>query len=162
MAMPKIVQLHDENNKKYYPKIKNDTMVVGLNQRQYVSSTTTTKVEFNYINFSYGNGLEFYNNGIKIGKGISKIKVDLTLWLEAYSGYSVWLLYKNTNTQLTYNLFPELSTEREWRTGNSFAYVDVDEGDIIYAYVRFNVADSSNNVAGHYQNSCLMGVQVIG
>lgn len=160
--MSKVIQYIDENKKKIYPKVKNDYILVNLNQRQYVASDSRTKVNFNTVLDYHGNGLELYNGGVKIGKGISKIRVDLTLWLEAYSGYSAWFLYKNTNTQLTYNLFPELSTEREWRTGNSFAYVDVDEGDIIYAYVRFNVADSSNNVAGHYQNSCLMGVQVIG
>ena len=158
--MSKVIQYIDENKKKIYPKVKNDYILVNLNQRQYVASDSRTKVNFNTVLDCHGNGLELYNGGVKIGKGISKIRVDLTLWLEAYGGYSAWFLYKNSS-DLTYNLFPGFSSGEIWRTGNSFVYTSVEEGDVIYAYVRFSVANPSNNIAGNYQKSCMMGVQVI-
>ena len=141
--MSKVIQYIDENKKKIYPKVKNDYILVNLNQRQYVASDSRTKVNFNTVLDYHGNGLELYNGGVKIGKGISKIRVDLTLWLEAYGGYSAWFLYKNSS-DLTYNLFPGFSSGEIWRTGNSFVYTSVEEGDVIYAYVKFSGANSSN------------------
>ena len=158
--MPKIIQFHDIDNEEHYPKIKNDFMVVNLNQRQYNTNTSNTKINFNTVLDSNGDGLTLYNGGIRIGKGIPKIRVDLSLWIEAYNGYSSWMLYKNDDTMLTNNIFPGYTTE-VWRTGNAFAYVSVKEGDIIYTYVRFSVANSNNNIAGNYSKSCLMGVHVI-
>lgn len=160
--MSKIVQLLDKDNQNVYPKIINDYILVNLNQKQYkyITNNSNAKVNFNTVLDCHGNGLELYNGGVKIGKGISKIRVDLTLWLEAYGGYSACFLYKNSSN-LTYNLFPGFSSGEIWRTGNSFVYTSVEEGDIIYAYVRFSTANSSNNIAGSYGNSCMLGVQVI-
>ena len=149
ITMSKIVQLLDKDNQNVYPKIINDYILVNLNQKQYITNNSNAKVNFNTVLDCHGNGLELYNGGVKIGKGISKIRVDLTLWLEAYSGYSAWFLYKNSSN-LTYNLFPGFSSGEIWRTGNSFVYTSVEEGDIIYAYVRFSTG-----------NSCMLGVQVI-
>ena len=54
--MPKIVQLLDKNKENVYPKIKNDFMMINLNQRQYITNTDNTKVNFNTVISSSGNG----------------------------------------------------------------------------------------------------------
>lgn len=158
--MPKIIQLQDKNKNKIYPKIKNDFMMINLNQEQKNTTTNIFKVNFNSVLLSYGDGLEFYNNGIKIGKGIKKVRVDLTLWLEqTASGYASFHIYKNGN-EITYNL--NQNTGVVWSTANSFAYIDVTEDDVIYAYVRFSEANSTfNRISGFYHNSCNLAVQVI-
>ena len=67
--------------------------------------------------------------------------------------------YKN-NQEMTYNL--NKNTGAIWSTGNSFLYISVNEGDVIYAYVRFADADNNlNRIAGFYANSCNLAVQVI-
>lgn len=135
-------------------------MVINLNQEQKNTTTTIFKVAFNNVAITNSNKLSFYDNGIKIGKGISKVRVDLTLWLEQKSNsYAAYYIYRN-ETMLTYNLTQNMSIA--WSTGNAFAYADVNEGDIIYAYVRFSDADNNlNRIAGFYANSCNLAVQVI-
>ena len=157
--MTKIIQLQ-KKEEKFYPKIRNDYILLNLNESQDVNTTSNTKINFNNIIDSHGTGLSLSNGGVKIGKGISKIRADLTLWIEAYNSYSAYFLYKNSSN-LTYNIFPKFSTGETWRTGNSFAYTSVKEGDIIYGYVKFSSANANNKVNGNYQNSCVLGVQVI-
>ena len=158
--MPKIIQLQDKNKNKIYPKIKNDFMMINLNQEQKNTTTNIFKVNFNNVVLSYGDGLEFYNNGIRIGKGIKKIRADLILWLEQTpSSYASFHIYKNGN-EITYNL--NQNTGAVWSTANSFAFIDVVEGDVIYAYVRFADANSTfNRISGFYNGSCNLAVQVI-
>lgn len=159
--MFKIVQLQDKNKNNIYPKTKIIYMFINLTQRQYISDTKNTKVNFNEVLSLCGNGLEFYNNGIKIGKGIKKIRADLSLWMESTgTSYSEWHIVKNSSN-MTSGIFPNPNGGELWRSVNSFAYIDVSEGDIIYAFARFNVANSSNNIAGNYSYSCNLGVQVI-
>ena len=135
-------------------------MVINLNQEQKNTTTTIFKVAFNNVAITNSNKLSFYDNGIKIGKGISKVRVDLTLWLEQKStSYVSYHIYKN-NQEMTYNL--NQNTGAVWSTGNSFSYITVSEGDVIYAYVRFADADNNlNRIAGFYANSCNLAVQVI-
>ena len=137
-------------------------MIIALNQDQKVTTDGNTKVNFNVLKDSNSDNLTFSNNGIKIGAGISKIRIDLTLWLECdYGAYSAWYIYKN-NSGYTYNIAPAPTNGDEyWRTANSFLYLDVKEGDVIYAYVRFSKSGSMNKIAGWYTNSCLLSVQVI-
>lgn len=159
--MPKIIQLLDENKENVYPKIKSDFMMLNLNQRQYITNTTNTKVNFNTVISSSGNGLQHYNNGIKIGKGIKKVRADLNLWMEATgTSYSEWHIVKNSSN-MTSGIFPHPNGGELWRSVNSFAYIDVNEGDVIYGFARFSVANSSNNIAGNYAYSCTLAVQVI-
>lgn len=159
--MPKIVQLLDKNKENVYPKIKNDFMMINLNQRQYITNTDNTKVNFNSVISSYGNGLQHYNNGIKIGRGIKKVRADLSLWMEAMgTSYSEWHIVKNS-TNITTGIFPHQNNGDIWKTGNAFAYIDVEENDVIYGFARFSVANASNNIAGTYTYSCLLAVQVI-
>lgn len=161
--MAKRIQLK-VNNEIVYPKTYNDYMYIKRDSSQVITTTDVTKVLFDTLISAYGNGLTFTNNGIKIGKGIRKIRVDLTLWLEAQNGYVAWYIYKN-DTLATYNISPRVDNVagmESWRTGNAFAYLDVVEGDIINARVRFSQTHSQyNRIAGFYANSCVFGVQVI-
>ena len=158
--MSKIIQLQDNNKNKIYPKIKNDFMIINLNQEQKTTNTNMYKVPNNNDVLSYGDGLEFYHNDNKIGKSIKKTRTDLTLWLEQTpSSYASFHIYKNGN-EITYNL--NQNTGAVWSTANSFAFIDVVEGDVIYAYVRFADANSTfNRISGFYNGSCNLAVQVI-
>lgn len=143
------------------PVTVNDYLLVGLPIQQKITSSNAAKILFSKIVSSNGNRLKLQNNGICIGKGIHKVRVDLTLWAEAYAGYSMYMIYKN-GYELTKNLQTNVPNDMsKWRTCNSFTYCDVSEGDVIYAYVFFSTANENNNIAGFYENSCLMGVQVI-
>lgn len=149
------------NDSNIYPKIHNDYLLISLDNAQNIADTNDAKVLFNKVLSSYGDGLTFENNGIKIGRGIHKIRIDLTLWIEANAGYSLWSICKNDEI-LTQNIYPVTNNIYEtWRTGNAFIYLDVQEGDLIFSKVKFSVANSGNRLAGFYINSCILGVQVI-
>lgn len=159
--MGKKVQLKVDGDNKTYPKIHNNYILVSMPIQQKITDTTPTKVLFSKVLSSYGDELTLESNGIKIGKGINKIRIDLTLWAEAYAGYSMFMLYKN-GEELTKNLQSEVPDNfGKWRTCNAFTFCDVAEGDLIYAIVFFSMANPNNNIAGFYNNSCLLGVQVI-
>lgn len=134
---------------------------VNLNQRQYIASTNNTKVNFNnvLVNNADSDHLQFTNNGIKIGSGVKKVRVDLSLWMEAASGYSELHIVQNSSNKTTV-IFPYTS-EDLWKTVSSFAFLEVSEGDMIYAHARFSQANANNNVAGLYGYSCNMSVQII-
>lgn len=136
-------------------------MLINLNQRQYITSTNNTKVNFNniLINNADSSHLQFINGGIKIGSDIKKIRVDLCLWMEASSGYSELHIVQNSSNKTTV-IFPYTSEEL-WKTVSSFAFLEVNEGDMIYAYARFSQANANNNIAGNYVYSCNLSVKII-
>lgn len=137
-------------------------MTINLDEVQTVTTTEETKVLFNKIIFQTGDKLIFENNGIKIGTGVSKIRIDLTLWLEGRSAdtYGAFYIYNSRTGALTYNL-KAYDGKIVWGTTNAYIYADVQEGDIIFANVRFSVAGNNNQVSGNYENSCLLSVEVI-
>lgn len=142
-----------------------DSIMINMNTSQVVTDTNNAKVLFNNQKVIVGNKLSFdaTNYGVKIGAGVSAVDVNLTLWTERVSGsYSSIHIYKNS-TQLTYNLAPcPPAGEERWTTQHSHALIDVTTNDLIYGYVRFNVADSSyNSVEGGYANSCNLTVKAI-
>lgn len=146
---------------------KNEFMLINLSTKQPISGTTTQKVLFNRLVSSNGENLSFTDNGIKIGKNISKVRVDLTLWLENDAqGYIAFYINKNSVGQ-TYNLIQGHGSNNDWTsinwtTANAFTFLNVEEGDIISASVRAMYDNSSRNqVSGHYDNACNLSVQVM-
>lgn len=141
---------------------KKNMMMINLDNVQTVTTDTETKVLFNKINFQLGDKLTFESNGIKIGAGVSKVRIDLTLWLEGRSPdtYGAFYIVNSRAGNLTYNL-KAYDGKIVWDTANSYIYANVQEGDIIYANVRFSVAGNTNAIAGNYTNACLLSVEVV-
>lgn len=137
-------------------------MMINLDSVQTITTTTETKVLFNKKIFQLGDKLTFENNGIKIGAGVSKVRIDLTLWLEGHvtDTYGAFYIVNSRTGVLTYNL-KQYYGKIVWGTANSYIYADVQEGDIIFANVRFSVAGNNNAVAGNYKNACLLSVETI-
>lgn len=158
--MPKIIQLKVDTDKVFTTQY-NQYMMLKLTKNQNISDTNNNKINFDTIMSSNSKDLFFENGGIRVGKNISKIRVDLSLWLEATSfAYSEIHIVKNAYNATT-AIFPHNEGGESWRSMTSFCYIDVQENDMIYAYTRFNTASSYNRVAGSYDNSCLLSVQVI-
>lgn len=158
------VELKTKYFDKVIPKAINDYIFINLTEEQYVERRN--KVQFNNLKSQNGSGLTFANNGVIIGAGISKIRVDLTLWLESPNGtYSVsHIIRKKTNgeaKELSRSIFPAGLNIDVWKTITIFAYADVEEGDFIYADASFSTTNNENRIAGFYENSCNMSVQVI-
>ena len=130
---------------------KKNIMMINLDNVQTVTTDVDTKVLFNKINFQLGDKLTFESNGIKIGAGVSKVRIDLTLWLEGRSAdtYGAFYIVNSRLGALTYNL-KAYDGKIVWDTANAYTYANVQEGDIILANVRFSVAGNTNAVAGKY------------
>lgn len=141
---------------------KKNIMMINLDNVQTVTTDVETKVLFNKINFQLGDKLTFESNGIKIGAGVSKVRIDLTLWLEGHSAdtYGAFYIVNSRAGVLTYNL-KAYYEKIVWGTTNAYIYANVQEGDIIFANVRFSVAGNNNAIAGNYTNSCLLSVEVV-
>ena len=141
---------------------KKNIMMINLDNVQTVTTDVETKVLFNKINFQLGDKLTFESNGIKIGAGVSKVRIDLTLWLEgrSFDTYGAFYIVNSRTGVLTYNL-KQYYEKIVWDTANAYIYANVQEGDIIFSNVRFSVAGNNNAIAGNYINSCLLSVEVV-
>jgi hypothetical protein len=144
----------------------NDTNIleICLTKNQNVLTDVSTKVAFDSICYQKGDKLTFTDNGIKIGKGVNTVRVDLKLWLEnnTNTSYAAFYIFKNLK-ELTYNLQPYIANSTNWQTANSYVYVNVQEGDMIYANVRFSAASGSGdaNKIAAYNHGSTLAVQVI-
>ena len=147
------VELFDYLNK------KRNVLMVKCSDKQTITNTTKTNLNFTTELFRNSDQLSLSNGGIKIGKGISKVRADLTLWTENYAGYVSFHIVKNT-AELTYNLIPQHGLP-SWDFATTSTYIDVQEGDIIYGAVRFSEANNNNCCAGFYNNSCRLSVEQI-
>lgn len=111
-------------------------ITIGLSAN--VSHTATTKVALNTIMNNIGDKFTLIDNGIKIGAGVTKVKVSANILQQAsavnlYGGY----ITKN-GTNLTsavnvgFNTIPRTNSWEYFHTGISPIIIDVVEGDIIY------------------------------
>jgi hypothetical protein len=138
--------------------VRGNAIEVSLSVAQTITGTDQVKVNFDEVTVQSGELLTLDNNGIKIGKGISTILVNYTLWIENNKGYGSVHVFKN-NEQLTYNIQPQKYLDA-WNVNSGSKLINVEEGDIIYIYVRFSEADSTNKIS-KYGNSNRLIVSVI-
>ena len=138
--------------------IRGNAIEASMSTAQNITGTDQSKVKFDEVKVQSGELLTLDNNGIKIGKGISTILVNYTLWIENNGGYASVHVYKN-NEQLTYNIQPQKYLDA-WNVNSGSKLINVKEGDAIYIYVRFSTGDSGNKVA-KYGNSNRLIVSVI-
>lgn len=111
-------------------------ITIGLSDN--VSHTATTKVALNTIMNNIGDKFTLIDNGIKIGAGVTKVKVSANILQQAsavnlYGGY---ITKNGTNLASAVNVgFNSITRTDSWEwfhTGISPIIIDVVEGDIIY------------------------------
>ena len=111
-------------------------ITIGLSAN--VSHTATTKVALNTIMNNIGDKFTLIDNGIKIGAGVTKVKVSANILQQAsavnlYGGY---ITKNGTNlasaVNVGFNTIPRTNSWEYFHTGISPIIIDVVEGDIIY------------------------------
>ena len=111
-------------------------ITIGLSAN--VSHTATTKVALNTIMNNIGDKFTLIDNGIKIGAGVTKVKVSANILQQAsvvnlYGGY---ITKNGTNlasaVNIGFNTIPRTNSWEFFHTGISPIIIDVVEGDIIY------------------------------
>lgn len=111
-------------------------ITIGLSAN--VNHKATKKVALNTIMNSIGNKFTLIDNGIKIGAGVTKVKVSANILQQAsdvnlYGGY---ITKNGTNlasaVNIGFNTIPRTNSWEFFHTGISPIIIDVVEGDIIY------------------------------
>ena len=111
-------------------------ITIGLSAN--VSHIGTTKVALDTVMNSIGNKFTLNSNGIRIGAGVTKVKVSANILQQAstvnlYGGY---ITKNGTNLASAVNVgFNTITRTDSWEffyTGISPIIIDVTEGDIIY------------------------------
>lgn len=111
-------------------------MTIGLSAN--VSHKATTKVALNTIMDSVGDKFTLSANGIKIGAGVTKVKVSANILQHstAVNLYGGYITKNGTNLASAVNVgFNTITNTNSWaffHTGISPIIIDVTEGDILY------------------------------
>ena len=125
-------------NEKLYEIYTNtkSKMTIGLGAN--VSHKATTKVALDTVMSTIGDKFTLSNNGIKIGAGVTKVKVSANILQHASSVnlYGGYITKNGTNLASAVNVgFNTITNTNSWaffHTGISPIIIDVVEGDIIY------------------------------
>lgn len=122
-------------------------ITIGLSAN--VNHKATKKVALNTIMNSIGNKFTLIDNGIKIGAGVTKVKVSANILQQAsdvnlYGGY---ITKNGTNlasaVNIGFNTIPRTNSWEFFHTGISPIIIDVVEGDIIYLCSYINNTTST-------------------
>ena len=111
-------------------------MTIGLSANQ--THKSTTKVALNKVMDSVGDKFTLSNNGIKIGAGVTKVKVSANILQQsnAVNVYGGYITKNGTGLNNAVNVgFNTITNTNSWaffHTGISPIIIDVVEGDIIY------------------------------
>jgi hypothetical protein len=144
-----------------------DAILNALNTNNFIQMSLTNKHIINdtiqqniplSLDFVVGDKLTVQGNGVRIGKGISYIEVNHTIWYENEAGYFSHHIVKNS-INVTYNIQPIRYLER-WGTASGSCIIPVNEGDVINLQVRFSSASDINNV-NVYVKGTRMSIKVL-
>lgn len=135
----------------------NNFIQMALTNKYFITNTIQQNIPLT-LDFVVGEKLTVQNNGVKIGKGISHVEVNYTIWYENQQGYFSHHITKNLNT-ITYNIQPVKYTD-SWGTASASCIIPVSEGDIINLQCRFSSADNNNNT-NVYTKGTRMSVKVL-
>lgn len=143
----------------YINKMQKNAITVYRTDEQLVE-TTYEDVYFQSIGSQIGSKFTLENGQIRIGSGVTQVKVSGAVWVEVEDGYTWGHILKNGNS-MSGIMFPSrMANQDVWR---SLAFppviIDVQEGDIIKMGVTFSVANPNNRYAGFYAGSCYMTVE---
>lgn len=125
-------------NEKLYEIYTNtkSKMTIGLGAN--VSHKATTKVALDTVMSTIGDKFTLNSNGIRIGAGVTKVKVSANILQHATAGnlYGGYITKNGTNLASAVNVgFNTITNTASWaffHTGISPIIIDVVEGDIIY------------------------------
>ena len=108
----------------------------------YNLTTSLTKIPFNEINHSKGDLLTMSNNGVRVGEGVTKVKISANLRLyprTAADTSNQINVYKNS-TNMTYVGTPNIGGANAIATFAEYE-IGVTEGDVIYLYAQTSTAN---------------------
>lgn len=108
----------------------------------YNLTTSLTKIPFNETKYSKGDLLTVSNNGVRVGEGVTKVKVSANLRLIPRSSASTTNqinVYKNS-TNIMYTAAANIGGANAMMTFAEYE-MDVTEGDVIYLYGMTSAAD---------------------
>ena len=148
-------------------KIAKDIITFSKNTNQSLAKDELIVLELNEITAQTGDKLSTSNYGVKIGKGVSKVKVSGTAWIEPglsanNSGYR-WLRILKNGTSYKNVVAMAMLPEAAGMWGSpsiSPILVDVKEGDSIFMAATVSVAGYCK--AGDYgKASTYLTVEVV-
>lgn len=108
----------------------------------YNLTTSLTKIPFNEINHSKGDLLTMSNNGVRVGEGVTKVKIsaNLRLYPRTSANTSNQInIYKNS-TNVMYTATPNIGGASAIATFAEYE-IGVTEGDVIYLYAQTSTAN---------------------
>lgn len=139
-------------------------MTLGLNEDYISTSSSTTKIPLTKTMNSVGDKLTYYDNGIKIGSGISKVKVSANIMeitnsaclcggtiakngITLADSVSVGFQYIPTSGQLFNSAFPSV-------------VIDVEENDILYL-TAYSQDSNSKTIVAYSGRATYLTVEVV-
>ena len=162
-----VLWIEDEDIEPVDVKIAKDIITFSKNTNQSLAKDELIVLELNEITAQTGDKLSTSNYGVKIGKGVSKVKVSGTAWIEPglsanNSGYRWLRILKNGTSYkdvVAMAMLPEAAGM--WGSPSiSPILVDVKEGDSIFMAATVSVAGYCK--AGDYgKASTYLTVEVV-
>lgn len=141
------VLLRVEQNEQDISTLQPCIMTVDLNTNNYALSSTSGALNFNHILSSVGDKLTNANGGIKIGAGVSKVKVSCNLWVNAEGQHRVWMMLNlNKASGETVRLANVISTDMGGFVSGSIAQFVVDVSPNDYFNITYSNAASGMGV----------------
>lgn len=126
-----------------YINSSNNLMTAKTNGNVTINNNNPNKINLNQ-DVKIGNKLSMQNNGIKIGAGVSYVKVSAKVMFSTIAGSNgrhILYIHKNSSNTST----SQVRMTENWQTINSGdVIIQVQENDIIYLYVR--TQDSTGSV----------------
>lgn len=116
-----------------------EVLTISINTRPTITNNAWTAVKIglnSILSQTNSNALSLYNNGIKIGTGISRIKVSgrLGYWNYNATGEVDLCIYKNSTDTIHIYDSCKVASQIEGIDLNPVV-IDVAENDVIYLYV---------------------------
>lgn len=142
-----VLWIEDEDIEPVDVKIAKDIITFSKNNDQSLAKDELVVLELNEVTAQAGDKLSTSNYGVKIGEGVSKIKVSGIAWIESgfstnNSGYRWLRILKNGtsyNNAIAMAMLPEAAGE--WGSPSiPPVLVDVKEGDSIFMAATVSVA----------------------
>lgn len=109
---------------------------------EYNLTTSSTKIPFNETKYSKGDLLTGSNNGVRVGEGVTKVKISANLRMRPRTSADTSnriSIYKN-NTDMTSVGVPNIGGTDAIATFAEYE-IDVTEGDVIYLYAQTSTAN---------------------
>lgn len=161
------LNVNGEFYKKNEKLIQTNMITFAKNNDQSLAKDTKVTLELNEVIAQIGDKLSTSNYGVKIGKGVSKVKVSGIAWIEAGwstdgSGYRWLQILKNGNTYkdvVAMAMLPE--AVNVWGSPSiPSVLVEVKEGDLIFMAAVVSV-DGSCRAGSYGKASTYLTVEVV-